>query len=155
VQLPLYLPCLDEECCDLLQQNDESGDPDIADHLSKSLDAARQSRREQLTSQMNFTHLSRKRWADSPTWCCSAASRIMATHSIPKIRRNAKVIAIKYLAKIQNLRPVIAQSLYKEHVISSWSVLPFSIFLLQSKSYLAQIRLVSRKPGALMTSSMP
>jgi len=32
---------------------EESGDPDIADHLIESLDAARQHRWEELTSKMN------------------------------------------------------------------------------------------------------
>ena len=60
---PTYTPCLDEECRDLQKQYEESGDPDIGDHLIESLDAARQHRWEELTSQMNFTHSSRKRWA--------------------------------------------------------------------------------------------
>ena len=50
---PTYTPCLDEECQDLLKQYEESGDPDIADHLIESLDAARQHRWEELTSKMN------------------------------------------------------------------------------------------------------
>jgi len=44
---------LDEECQGLLKQYEESGDPDIADHLCW----------EELTSKMNFTHSSRKSWA--------------------------------------------------------------------------------------------
>jgi len=60
---PTYAPCLDEECQDLLKQCEDSGDPDIADHLIDSLDAARQYRWEELTSKMNFTHSSRKSWA--------------------------------------------------------------------------------------------
>jgi len=56
-------------------------------------------------------------------WLLSFFSRIMAMHSIPKIWRKAKGTAIE-----------------------KRSILPFSILLLQSKSYLAQIRLVSRKP---------
>ena len=39
-----YTPCLDEDCQDLLKQYEESGDPDIADHLIESLDAARRNR---------------------------------------------------------------------------------------------------------------
>jgi len=57
---PTYTPCLDEECQDLLKQYEESGDPDIADHL---IDAARRHRWEELTSQVNFRHSSRKSWA--------------------------------------------------------------------------------------------
>jgi len=33
---PTYTPCLDEECQDLLKQYEESGDPDVADHLIES-----------------------------------------------------------------------------------------------------------------------
>jgi len=60
---PTYTPCLGQECQDLLKQHEESGDPDIADHLIELLDAARQHRWEELTSKMNFTHSSRKSWA--------------------------------------------------------------------------------------------
>jgi len=58
-----YTPCLDAECQDSLKQYEESGDPDIADHLIESLDVARWHRWEKLTSKMNFTHSSRKSWA--------------------------------------------------------------------------------------------
>jgi len=54
---------VDEECQDLLKQYEESGDPDIADHLIVSLNVARRHRWEELTSKMNFTHSSRKSWA--------------------------------------------------------------------------------------------
>ena len=60
---PTYTPCLDEKCQDLLKQYEKSGDPDTAEHLIESLDAARQHRWEELTSKMNFTHSSRKSWA--------------------------------------------------------------------------------------------
>jgi len=60
---PTYTSCLDEECQDLLKQYEESGDPDVADHVIESLDAARQHRWEELTSKMNFMHSSRKSWA--------------------------------------------------------------------------------------------
>jgi len=60
---PTYTPCVDEECQDLLKQYEESGYPDIAEHLIESLDAAHQHRWEELTSKMNFTHSSRKNWA--------------------------------------------------------------------------------------------
>jgi len=48
---------------DLLQQYEESGNPDIADHLIESLDASRRHGWSELTSQMSFTHSSRKSWA--------------------------------------------------------------------------------------------
>ena len=60
---PTYTPCLDEECQDLLKQYEESGNPDISDHLIESLDVARQHRWEELMPKMNFTHSIRKRWA--------------------------------------------------------------------------------------------
>jgi len=60
---PTYTPCLDEESQDLLKQYQESGDPDIADHLIESLDAARRHPWEELTSKMNFAHSRRKSWA--------------------------------------------------------------------------------------------
>ena len=53
----------DEECQDLLKQYEESGDPDVTDHLIELLDAARQHRWEELTSKMNFMHSSQKSWA--------------------------------------------------------------------------------------------
>jgi len=65
---PTYTPyirvlTLDEGCQDLLKQYEESGDPDIADHLIESLDAARRHRWEELMSKMNFMHPSQKSWA--------------------------------------------------------------------------------------------
>ena len=47
------------ECQDLLNQYKESGNPDIADHLIESLDAARRHRWEEITTQMNFMYSSR------------------------------------------------------------------------------------------------
>jgi len=58
-----YIPCMDEEAKNLLEEYEDSGDPDIADHLIESLDAARRARWEESTAQMNFTHSSRKSWA--------------------------------------------------------------------------------------------
>ena len=59
---PVYTPCLDEECGELLEEYERSGDPDIADHLLDSLDAARKRRWEESTAQMDYTHSSRKAW---------------------------------------------------------------------------------------------
>jgi len=59
----LYIPCMDEETAALLQQYEESGDPDIADHLIESLNATRRERWEEQTSQLNFNRSSRKSWA--------------------------------------------------------------------------------------------
>ena len=35
---PRYIPCLDEECQVLLDQLEETGDTEVADHLIESLD---------------------------------------------------------------------------------------------------------------------
>jgi len=52
---PRYIPCLNEECPVLLDQLEEIGDTEVADHLIESLDAARCRRWEETTEQMNFT----------------------------------------------------------------------------------------------------
>ena len=54
---------MDEEAQALLDEYEKSGDPDIADQLIQSLDAARRARWEESTARMNFTHSSRKSWA--------------------------------------------------------------------------------------------
>ena len=59
---PSYIPCMDTECQELLEQYSNSGDPDIADHLVECLDNARRARWEEMTSSLNFTHSSRKGW---------------------------------------------------------------------------------------------
>jgi len=56
----MYVPCMDEKVQELLNEYEDSGDPDIADRLNESLDAARCARWEETTAQMNFTHSSRK-----------------------------------------------------------------------------------------------
>jgi len=60
---PTYIPCFDAECSALLTEFENSGDPDVADHLIDSLDAARRRRWEESTSQMDYTRSSRKSWA--------------------------------------------------------------------------------------------
>ena len=59
---PSYIPCMDNECQQLLEQYSTSGDPDIADHLVECLDNARRARWEEMTSSLDFTHSSRKGW---------------------------------------------------------------------------------------------
>ena len=54
---------MDEEAQALLDEYEKSGDPDIADHLIESLDAARRARWWESTAWMNFTHSSLKSWA--------------------------------------------------------------------------------------------
>ena len=51
------------ECPVLLDQLEETGDTEVADHLIESLDAARCRRWEETTEQMNFTKSSRKSWS--------------------------------------------------------------------------------------------
>ncbi len=60
---PAYIPCFYEECQSLLQQYEESGDTDVADHLIESLDAARKSRWEESVVNMDFSRSSRRSWA--------------------------------------------------------------------------------------------
>jgi len=52
----MYMPCTDEETKALLEEYEESGDPDIGDQLINSPDAVRQAKWEKLTAQMNFKH---------------------------------------------------------------------------------------------------
>ena len=59
---PRYIPCLDSECRDLLDEFSRSRDPEIADQLVEALSCARKTRWEEATSKMDFTHSSRKSW---------------------------------------------------------------------------------------------
>ena len=59
----MYVPCMNEEAKALLDEYEKSGDPDIADHLVESLDAARPARWKESTARMNFTHSSQKSWS--------------------------------------------------------------------------------------------
>ena len=59
---PSYIPCMENECQQLLKQYSNSGDPDIADHLGECLDNARRVRWEEMTNSLDFTHSSRKGW---------------------------------------------------------------------------------------------
>ena len=93
---PVYTPCLDAECQALLKQYEDSGDPDVADHLIESLDAARQQRWEESTSKMDFTHSSRKSW--------SLIRRLGAAQNPPKknhppVRANAVASHLIQVAK--------------------------------------------------------
>jgi len=93
---PTYTPCLDEECQDLLKQYEESGDPDIADHLMESLNAARQHCWEELTSKMNFTHSSRKSWA---LICRLSAAQQPPNSTHPSVSANAVAAHLIQVAK--------------------------------------------------------
>jgi len=76
---PTYTPCLDEECQDLLKQYEESSDPDIADHLIESLDAARRHRCEELTSNFEdelYALKPEELGTDTPAWCCSTTTQV-------------------------------------------------------------------------------
>jgi len=59
----LYIPCIEKESAELLKQYEESGEPDVTDHLIELLNAAWRTRWDEATSQMNFTRSSRKSWA--------------------------------------------------------------------------------------------
>jgi len=91
-----YTPCLDEECQDLLKQYEESSDPDIADHLIESLDAARQHHWEELTSKVNFRHSSRKSWA-LIRWLSAVHQPPESTH--PSVSANVVAVHLMQVAK--------------------------------------------------------
>jgi len=56
----IYAPCLPSESAKLLK-NEESGDPDIAEHVIESLDSARRARWEETTSKLDPS--GRKYWS--------------------------------------------------------------------------------------------
>jgi len=64
---PRYIPCLDKECQVLLDQLEETGDTEVADHLIESLDAARCRRWEETTEQMNFNRIKSQELVTHPT----------------------------------------------------------------------------------------
>ena len=101
----LYIPCMDEEAATLLKEYEESGDPDIADHLMESLNAARRARWEESTTQLNFTRSSRKSWAlirrlgaaqrppksaHPPVTANAVASHLVQVAKAPKERRHER-----------------------------------------------------------------
>ena len=103
----LYIPCMDEEAAALLQQYEESGDPDIADNLIESLNAARRDRWEESTSQLNFTHSSRKSWSlirrlgaaqhpvqvsRPPVSANAVASHLVRVAKAPKVQKHEKSV---------------------------------------------------------------
>ena len=65
-----------------LQQYEESGDPDIADNLIKSLNAARRDRWEESTSQLNFTLKQEKLVPCQTHWCRSTPSASFSAASV-------------------------------------------------------------------------
>ena len=88
------------------------------------------------------------------TWLSKFFSRIMATHSIPKIGRKAKVIPVEKPGKDPSLAANLPISLLM-CVTSSWSVLHSSAFLPQSNVCSVQTRLASGKVKALVTRLLP
>ena len=78
----LYIPCMTEESAALLDEYEKIGDPDIADHLIESLDAARRARWEETTAHMNFTHSNWKLVTDTSSWCCTTTSKSYASTSV-------------------------------------------------------------------------
>ena len=93
---PTYTPWLDEECQDLLKQYEESGDPNIGDHLIESPNTARRHRWEELTSKMNFTHSSQKSWA-LIRWLGAAQQPPKSTH--PSVSASAVAAHLNQVAK--------------------------------------------------------
>ena len=93
---PTYTTCLDDECQDLLKHYEDSGNPDIADHLIESLDAARLHRWEELTSKMNFTHSSRKSWALIRRL---GAAQQPSKSTYPSVRANAVAAHLNHVFK--------------------------------------------------------
>uniref|UniRef100_H3AA56 Endonuclease/exonuclease/phosphatase domain-containing protein n=1 Tax=Latimeria chalumnae TaxID=7897 RepID=H3AA56_LATCH len=85
-----YIPCLDEECLELLKQYEQSSDPEIANHLLESLNASRRARWEEAPSEMDVSRSSRKAWtlirklgaAQNPpyTWQQKVSLNSVATH---------------------------------------------------------------------------
>jgi len=90
------------------------------------------------------------------TWLSKLFSGIMATHSIPKIWRKAKVIAVEKPGKdpslAANYRPIsllsvcykLLERLALQHISPT-----------QSKAYSVQTRLISKKVEALVTRLLP
>ena len=95
-----YIPCLNEECQVLLDQLEETGDTEVADHLIESLDAARCRHWEETTEQMNFTKSSRKSW--------SLTRRLGAAQSPPRTSHppvKADAVASHLLQEAQTQSP--------------------------------------------------
>ena len=65
-----------------MQQYEESGDPDIADNLIESLNAARRDRWEESTSQLNFTLKQEKLVPHQTPWCRSTPSASFSAASV-------------------------------------------------------------------------
>jgi Reverse transcriptase (RNA-dependent DNA polymerase)/Endonuclease-reverse transcriptase len=60
---PSYIPCMDSECVELLEQYEATNDSSIADHLIDCLNIARSQRWEESVSKLDFTRSSRKSWS--------------------------------------------------------------------------------------------
>lgn len=58
-----YIPGWTEEMESLYRQFEEDGEEEISDHLLELLDAARRTKWQETTENMNFTHSSREAWA--------------------------------------------------------------------------------------------
>ena len=56
----IHIPCLPSESADLLKKYEESGGPDIAEHIIESLDSARRARWEETTCKLDLSRSSRK-----------------------------------------------------------------------------------------------
>ena len=74
---PIYKPCISVETSRLLREYEESGDPDIAEHIIDSLDASRRARLEECTQSMDMRASSSKAW--------SLVRRLGAAQRPPKV----------------------------------------------------------------------
>ena len=58
-----YTPCLDDQCLTLLNEYERSGNTEVAAELIDTLNATRRERWQTATSQLDFSHSSRKAWS--------------------------------------------------------------------------------------------
>jgi len=81
----------------LLEKCEVSGDPDIADHLTESLNAARCKRWEETTSNMDFTRSSKRCWGLIRRL---AAAQKPSTQARPAVSANAVATHLVRVAKV-------------------------------------------------------
>jgi len=89
------------------------------------------------------------------TWLSKFFFRIMATHSIPKFWRKAKVIAVEKPNEDPSLAVIYRQISLLSVCYKLLERLALQLFLPQSKVYSVQTRLVSGEVEALVTRLLP
>ncbi|XP_072392446.1 uncharacterized protein [Diabrotica undecimpunctata] len=57
-----YIPCWNDECKELLDQYEKSGDPEVGEQLLETLNSARTIRWRETLENLNFPHSSRTAW---------------------------------------------------------------------------------------------